>query len=119
LVLDEPAAGLDPRGREAIFENIRDYQRKSGRTVVIVSHSMEDMARYCDSLVVMSKGEVVLSGNCEEVFSSAELLQSVGLDIPQVTRLMLELRKKGIDVDRNAYTVEDAFEQIIKLYKNN
>ena len=119
LVLDEPAAGLDPRGREAIFDNIRNYQRKSEKTVVIVSHSMEDMARYCDRLIVMSKGEAVLSGNCDEVFSSAELLQSIGLDIPQVTRLMLELKKNGIDVDRNAYTVEDAFEQIIKLYKNN
>ena len=119
LVLDEPAAGLDPRGREAIFENIRDYQRKSGRTVVIVSHSMEDMARYCDRLIVMSKGEVVLSGNCDEVFSSAELLQNVGLDIPQVTRLMLTLKENGIKLDRTAYTVEDAFEQIIKLYKDN
>ena len=119
LVLDEPAAGLDPRGRESIFENIREYQRKSGKTVVIVSHSMEDMARYCDRLIVMSKGEIVLSGDCDEVFSSAELLQSVGLDIPQITRLMLVLKKNGIDVDRNAYTVEDAFEQIIKLYKDN
>ena len=119
LVLDEPAAGLDPRGREAIFHNIRDYQRKSGRTVVIVSHSMEDMAKYCDRLIVMSKGEVVLDGNCDEVFSSAELLQRVGLDIPQVTRLMLVLKENGIELDRIAYTVEDAFEQIIKLYKDN
>ena len=119
LVLDEPAAGLDPRGREAIFDNIRDYQRKSGRTVVIVSHSMEDMAKYCDRLIVMSKGEVVLEGDCDEVFSSAELLQRVGLDIPQVTRLMLLLKENGIELDRTAYTVEDAFEQIIKLYKDN
>ncbi len=117
LVLDEPAAGLDPRGREAIFQNIKDYQQKSGKTVVIVSHSMEDMARYCDRLIVMSEGKVMLEGDCAEVFSNSSKLMDVGLDIPQVTKLLLILKEKGIDLDCGAYTVEDAFQQIIKLYK--
>ena len=118
LVLDEPAAGLDPRGRESIFQNIKDYQQKSGKTVVIVSHSMEDMARYCDRLIVMSEGRVMLEGECAEVFSKSSSLMKVGLDIPQVTKLVLMLKEKGIDIDCGVYTVEDAFEQIIKLYKD-
>ena len=118
LVLDEPAAGLDPRGRAAIFNNIVEYQRKSKKTVVIVSHSMEDMARYCDDLVVMSEGKVLLSGECNEVFSHSDKLFEVGLDIPQITKLLLALKAKGFDVDCGAYTVEDALAQIEKLYKD-
>lgn len=118
LVLDEPAAGLDPRGRDSIFSNIVEYQRKSGNTVVIVSHSMEDMARFCDHLVVMSEGKILLEGNCEEVFSNSQTLSNVGLDIPQITKLMLALREKGIELDCGVYTVEKAFEEIIKLYKD-
>ena len=118
LVLDEPAAGLDPRGRAAIFGNIVNYQRKSGKTVVIVSHSMEDMAKYCDDLIVMSGGKVLLSGECNEVFSHSDKLFEVGLDIPQATKLLIALKAKGFDVDCGAYTVEDALEQIKKMYKN-
>ncbi len=117
LVLDEPAAGLDPRGREAIFGNIKRYQRESGRTVVIVSHSMEDMARYCDRLIVMANGRIMLEGDCREVFSSADMLEEVGLDIPAITKLMLTLKEKGFDLDCGVYTVEDAYAQIIKLYE--
>ena len=116
LVLDEPAAGLDPRGRAAIFENIVDYQRKSGTTVVVVSHSMEDMAKYCDELVVMSKGKIILNGSCEEVFSRSDILLDVGLDIPQATKLLLALKNKGFDVDCSAYTAEDAILELKKLY---
>ena len=119
LVLDEPAAGLDPRGRDSIFQNIKDYQRKSGRTVVIVSHSMEDMARFCDRLIVMSEGRIVLEGESDEIFAEAQKLISVGLDVPQVTKLLLLLQENGIKLERNVYTVEDAFRQIIKLYKEN
>lgn len=119
LVLDEPAAGLDPRGRDSIFQNIKDYQRKSGRTVVIVSHSMEDMARFCDRLIVMANGRIVLEGKSDEIFAEAQKLISVGLDVPQVTKLLLLLRENGIELERNVYTVEDAFGQIIKLYKGN
>ena len=117
LVLDEPAAGLDPRGRAAIFGNIVEYQRKSGKTVVIVSHSMEDMAKYCDDLIVMSEGKVLLSGKCEEVFSHSDKLFEVGLDIPQATKLLIALKARGFDVDCGAYTVEDALEQIKRMYK--
>ena len=117
LVLDEPAAGLDPRGRAAIFGNIVDYQRKSGKTVIIVSHSMEDMAKYCDDLVVMSDGKVLLSGECNDVFSHSDKLFEVGLDIPQATKLLIALKEKGFDVDCGAYTVEDVLAQIMKIYK--
>jgi energy-coupling factor transport system ATP-binding protein len=116
LILDEPAAGLDPRGRDSIFQNIAEYQKKSGSTVIIVSHSMEDMARYCDRLIVMSGGRIMLEGDCREVFSHAELLESVGLDIPQITKLTLMLKERGIELDSSVYTVEEAFEKIIKLY---
>ena len=119
LVLDEPAAGLDPRGRDSIFQNIKDYQRKSGRTVVIVSHSMEDMARFCDRLIVMSEGRIVLEGGSDEIFAQTQKLISVGLDVPQVTKLLLLLQENGIKLERSVYTVEDAFGQIIKLYKEN
>ncbi len=116
LILDEPAAGLDPRGRDSIFKNISEYQKKSGSTVLIVSHSMEDMARFCERLIVMSGGKIMLEGDCREVFSHAALLESVGLDIPQITKLTLMLRERGIELDSSVYTVEEAFEKIIKLY---
>ena len=117
LILDEPAAGLDPRGRESIFSNIVEYQRKSGITVIIVSHSMEDMARFCDSLVVMSDGKIVLRGEPSYVFSHSELLSSIGLDIPHITKLMLLLRAKGISVDCGHYTVDSSYNEILNLLK--
>ena len=117
LILDEPAAGLDPRGRDSIFKNITEYQRKTGSTVLIVSHSMEDMARYCDRLIVMAGGRIVLDGECREVFSHAKKLEEVGLDVPQITKLFMMLRERGIELDTSVYTVDEAFEQIIKLYK--
>jgi energy-coupling factor transport system ATP-binding protein len=118
LILDEPAAGLDPRGRDSIFTNIREYQRKSGRTVVIVSHSMEDMARFCDRLTVMSGGRILMEGDCKEVFARSDELMKVGLDIPQATKLLLMLRNEGVDVDCGAFTVEEAYENLIKLYED-
>ena len=118
LILDEPAAGLDPRGRDSIFANIKEYQRKSGRTVIIVSHSMEDMARFCDRLMVMSEGRVLMEGDCKEVFARSDELMKVGLDIPQVTKLLLMLRNEGIELDCGAFTVEEAYDNIIKLYKD-
>ena len=118
LILDEPAAGLDPRGRDAIFNNIVEYQKKSGSTVLIVSHSMEDMARYCDRLIVMSGAKILLEGECREIFTRADELSAVGLDVPQITRLMLALRDKGIELDTSAFTVEEAFEEIMKLYQD-
>ena len=118
LILDEPAAGLDPRGRDAIFNNIVEYQKKSGSTVLIVSHSMEDMARYCDRLIVMSGAKILLEGECREIFTRADELSAVGLDVPQITRLMLALRAKGIELDTSVFTVEEAFEEILRLYQD-
>jgi ABC-type multidrug transport system ATPase subunit len=102
LVLDEPAAGLDPRGRESIFANIVEYQKKSGTTVVIVSHSMEDMARLCDFLLVMEHGKVAMSGTPDEIFSDADRLSAIGLDIPQITKLLLLLREQGFVIPEKA-----------------
>ena len=116
LVLDEPAAGLDPRGRSEIFANIVRYQESTGSTVVIVSHSMEDMARYCDNLVVMNGGKVVMQGDRDYIFSRSERLSEIGLDIPQVTRLMLRLKEMGVETDGGIYTVEQAVEKMLKLY---
>ncbi len=110
LVLDEPAAGLDPRGRDAIFSNIMEYQRKSKSTVVIVSHSMEDMARLCDHLIVMAGGEVLMSGDRETVFEKADNLTEVGLDVPQITQLMNLLVQNGCISTGGIYTVEQALE---------
>lgn len=118
LVLDEPAAGLDPRGRDSIFQNIKNYQQKSGKTVVVVSHSMEDMARFCDRLIVMSEGKIALEGNCKDIFEQTQVLMSAGLDVPQITKLVSLLRKEGIELGEGIYTVEDVFNQIIKLYKD-
>ena len=117
LVLDEPAAGLDPQGREAIFNNLREYQEKNGNTVVIVSHSMEDMARYCDHLIVMNEGKIYMQGDRDYVFSRSERLGEIGLDIPQVTKLMLLLRERGMDVDHGVYTVEQALQSMLKKLK--
>ncbi len=119
LVLDEPAAGLDPKGRREILGGIREYQRKSGTTVIIVSHSMEDMAMYCDRAIVMSCGKIVTSGTCEEVFSKHKLLLSVGLDVPEITGIILALREKGVDIDENIYTVDGAVEALKKLWLNS
>lgn len=119
LVLDEPAAGLDPKGREDIFNNIVEYQKKSHNTVVIVSHSMEDMARYCDNLIVMNAGKICMQGDRDYVFSRSEQLGEIGLDIPQVTKLMLMLRSRGMDVDAGVYTVEQALENMLKKLKKS
>ena len=117
LVLDEPAAGLDPQGRTFIFDGIRNYQRTAGSTVLIVSHSMEDMACYCDDMVVMAKSDVVMHGDCREVFSHVDRLSQIGLDIPQITQLMQTLKKRGLDVPENVYTVEHAVQLLHQLYK--
>ena len=112
LVLDEPAAGLDPRGREVIFRGIRNYQRETGASVVIVSHSMEDMARICDRLIVMSDARLVMSGTPDEVFSRGDELHAIGLNVPEVTRTLIELRRLGIDVRTDVYSVDAAVREI-------
>ena len=115
LVLDEPAAGLDPRGREEILGGIRSYQRRRGSSVVIVSHSMEDMARYSDEIVVMDHAKVKMRGTTREIFERADELVSVGLDVPQITEVMNLLRSRGLPVRNGIYTVDDARDEILRL----
>ncbi len=112
LVLDEPAAGLDPRGRKEILGGIAEYKRTKGKTIIIVSHSMEDMAMYCDKIAVMSHGRLVLNGDCKEIFSERELLRSAGLDVPEITNVVYALKEKGIDIPKSIYTIDGAFEAI-------
>ena len=106
LVLDEPAAGLDPRGRKEILGGLCEYVKKEGVTLILVSHSMEDMAHYCDNVVVMSEAKVLRVGTVGEVFSEAELLESVGLDVPAVSKIASALKKEGISLKGELYTVE-------------
>ncbi len=113
LILDEPAAGLDPVGREEILGGIYSYQRKRKNAVVIVSHSMEDMARYSDKLIVMNGGEIFMHGNCREVFSQSDKLMSVGLDVPQITKFMRALKNRGVDVRTDIFTVDEAKAEIL------
>ena len=114
LVLDEPAAGLDPRGRREILGGITEYKAKSQKTIVIVSHSMEDMALYCDNIIVLAHGKVLTSGSCKDVFSQRELIREAGLDVPEITNTVHALREKGIKIPNSIYTVEDAFCEIKK-----
>jgi len=115
LILDEPAAGLDPMGREDILGGVRSYQRQSNTTVIIVSHSMEDMARYSDDIVVMNRAKVYMQGSCDEIFGRADELSGVGLDIPQITRLFLKLKERGAPLRSDIYTVEDAKKEIMRV----
>lgn len=117
LILDEPAAGLDPMGREEILGGVWSYQRKKGNTVIIVSHSMEDMARYADRLAVMEHGRLILNGSCAEVFRETETLTKSGLDVPQITRLAAKLRERGLDLPQDIYTVDTARDAIVALYR--
>ena len=116
LVLDEPAAGLDPKGRREILGGIKRYREESGTTVIIVSHSMEDMAMYCDRVVVMSGAKLLLNGTTKEVFGKSEILKENGLDVPEITNIVLKLREKGIEIPGDIYTVEDAVKSISALY---
>ena len=106
LVLDEPAAGLDPRGRREILGGLVKYVEKNDATVILVSHSMEDMAIYCDNVVVMNKAEVFKSGTVDEIFSDAESLMDIGLDVPVVAKIAAKLKKEGIDLSGRLYTTE-------------
>lgn len=115
LVLDEPAAGLDPGGRLEILGSIKEYQRESGTSVIIVSHSMEDMALYCDRIVVMADGRVLMDGTCADVFSRYDELLPIGLDVPQITHVAAALAKRGIDIGRDVYTVKYAASRLAEL----
>ncbi|HPU17157.1 MAG TPA: energy-coupling factor transporter ATPase [Bacillota bacterium] len=115
LVLDEPAAGLDPAGRESVLEGIRRYGRENKATVILVSHSMEDMAEYCDNIVVLSRGQLYLSGKTSDVFRHWEMLTKVGLGVPMITRVAAELRRLGVPMDDDIYTVSGAVANIAAI----
>ena len=118
LILDEPAAGLDPQGRHTIFQGLREYNRRTGCTVIIVSHSMEDMAQYCDDVVVMAHAKVLMAGSRDDVFVRANELEAVGLDIPQVTKLCLLLREGGLPVPAGLYTMEAAEDALMEIFRS-
>lgn len=117
LILDEPTAGLDPRGRDMILQQILDYQKQNQTTVLLVSHNMEDIARSAKKVLVMNRGQIVMLDETAEVFSRADELESIGLDVPAVTRIFMGLRKKGFDVGPNAYTVKQAYDRLLPLLK--
>lgn len=115
LVLDEPMAGLDPAGRREIMENIMDYHRETGAAIVIVTHSMEEAARFADRMIVMDHGRVAMDGKPEEVFSHGRELREMGLEIPEMTKLQLRLAELGIELDGTIYTVERMTQELIRL----
>lgn len=117
LILDEPTAGLDPKGREEILSLIKGLQKEGGMTIVLVSHSMEDVAEYVDRIIVMNKGEVVFDDLPQEVFTHVEELEKIGLAVPQVTYVMRKLKQIGMDVDEKATTINQACDSIIKALK--
>ena len=117
LVLDEPTAGLDPKGRDEILDQVKLLHEKTGMTVILVSHSMEDVAKYVERLIVMNDGEKMLDGTPEEVFRHYKELEAVGLAAPQVTYVMHDLKEKGFDVSADATTVEEAADEIYNFLK--
>ena len=117
LILDEPTAGLDPKGRDEILEEIRQLHKERGMSIVLVSHSMEDVARYVDRIIVMNQGQVRFDGVPAEVFRHYKELEAIGLAAPQMTYVMQELKEKGADVDTDATTIEEAADAILHWLK--
>lgn len=116
LILDEPTAGLDPKGRDEILDQIAKLHKETGMTVVLVSHSMEDVARYVDRIIVMNKGEKMLDSTPKEVFRHYKELEEVGLAAPQVTYVMHDLKDRGFDVLPDATTIEEAADEIMRSF---
>ena len=117
LILDEPAAGLDPKGRDEILAKIKEYHKETGCTVLLVSHSMEDIAGNANSIIVMNRGSCMMHASVPEVFEQAERLEQIGLDIPQITKVFISLNKLGYNVSKNIYTVDDAEREIMRAVK--
>lgn len=115
LILDEPTAGLDPRGRRQVLDMIKQYRAHSGATVLLVSHSMEDVAQVADRVLVMKQGRLAMLDTVERVFSRAEELEAIGLTIPAVTKTLLLLQQQGVKVDTDIYTVEQAVKRLLPL----
>ena len=117
LILDEPTAGLDPAGRQQILQLISDYHFSMNNTVLLVSHSMEDIAAYAEKVIVMNESRVAMYDDVGTIFSRAEELESMGLDVPEITKISMALNKQGYDIKPNTYTIESAKEQILQLLK--
>ena len=115
LIMDEPAAGLDPRGRRQVLSMIRRYRDREDTTVLLVSHSMEDIAAVADRVLVMDHGKIAMLDTVQQVFSRAEELTAMGLTVPSVTQIMLLLRQAGVDVSTDVYTVQQAAERLLPL----
>ena len=114
LILDEPTAGLDPKGRNAILSKIKALHETLGMAIILVSHSMDDVAKFASRLLVMNKGELVLEGTPQVIFEQKDFLESIGLGVPSVTQLMYQLREKGLAVSPSALTLEEAYQEIIR-----
>lgn len=119
LILDEPTAGLDPAGRDMILNHIKAYHKRVKNTVLIVSHSMEDIAGFADKILVMNKGSLFCYDSTEKVFSRADEISQIGLDVPQITKVFIELKKQGIDFGKDVYTLEYAKNLILKRLKGD
>ena len=117
LILDEPTAGLDPKGRDEILREIKNLHNEYKMTIILVSHSMEDMANVADRLIVMSKGKNVLMGRPKEVFKEIDTLEEIGLAVPQITYLIRDLRSKGFNISDDIITIEEAKEAILSIFK--
>ena len=115
IVFDEPTAGLDPAGRENVMKIINDYRNAVNATVIVISHSMEDMAAAADKLLVMSRGELKMFGTADEVFKNGDMLREIGLNVPIVTRVFYELKAMGADVPDDVFTVSRAVEVLKRI----
>ncbi|APC80901.1 energy-coupling factor transporter ATPase [Clostridium botulinum] len=118
LILDEPTAGLDPKARDDIYSKIQALRKEYNMTIILVSHSMEDVAKFADKILVMHKGRCVLKGEPCEVFKEIDALESIGLAAPEVTYLVQKLRKKGFNLPDNIYTIEKAKKELLKSLKS-
>jgi energy-coupling factor transport system ATP-binding protein len=113
LVLDEPTAGLDPRGREEVLTMISELREKTGTTIILISHNMEDIAEYADRIVVMNEGEIVFDGDKQTVFAQKKVLEEIGLAAPEITGIMTALAERGLSVDTKAVTINEGVDSII------
>ncbi|KGM95892.1 ABC transporter [Clostridium novyi A str. 4552] len=117
LILDEPAAGLDPKGREDILEKVKQLKEEYNMTIILVSHSMDDVAKIAERVLVMDKGKCILDGTIKEVFKKVDILESVGLAVPQVTYLVRALKRKGFNIPEDIFTIEEAKKEILKIIR--
>ncbi|MEG0898124.1 MAG: energy-coupling factor transporter ATPase [Oscillospiraceae bacterium] len=116
LILDEPTAGLDPMGREMILELIKKYHEEKNKTIILVSHSMEDIARFAQKVLVMNESKIFTFGSVEEVFANNEEIEKIGLSLPQITKIARGLAEKGFDIDKGIYTVDAAKKAILGIF---